>query len=75
MECLQNIFRNISDIFKIYLKLAVITLVIYFVAEWYILRYGLEFDEAPQTQIAAQKPRNVSSVEKLFKLMINFFIH
>ncbi|KAH8402827.1 hypothetical protein KR222_001890 [Zaprionus bogoriensis] len=75
MEMLHHLCVNILDIFKIYLKFALITLVIYFVAEWYIVRYGAELEAELDAQVAAdERPASNSTLNKVFRLVLNFFV-
>ncbi|EDV96297.1 GH15284 [Drosophila grimshawi] len=52
MELLHVLYINIVCILKIYVKFALITLVIYFIAEWYIVRYGDELEAELDAQVA-----------------------
>ncbi|XP_023174170.2 uncharacterized protein LOC111601692 [Drosophila hydei] len=75
LELLQQLGLNIVWIFKIYVKFALITLVIYFVAEWYIVRYGVELEDQLDAQLAAnERPASNSTLSKVFRFIVNFFI-
>lgn len=83
MELLHQLFLHILDIFKIYIKFALITLVIYFLAEWYILRYGAELEAeldahlvegAELREESPERPESNSTLSKVFRFVVNFFI-
>ncbi|KAH8246133.1 uncharacterized protein [Drosophila kikkawai] len=83
MELLHQLLLNVFDIFKIYLKFALITLVIYFLAEWYILRYGAELEAELDAHLVAgaelrqespERPESNSTLSKVFRFVVNFFI-
>lgn len=75
MEMLHDVWFHLLYIFKIYIKFALITLVIYFVAEWYIVRYGAELEDQLDAQVPANdRPGSNSTLYKVFRLVLNFFI-
>ncbi|KAH8293820.1 hypothetical protein KR054_005077 [Drosophila jambulina] len=83
VELLHQLLVNLFDIFKIYLKFALITLVIYFLAEWYILRYGADLEAeldahlvegAELRQESPERPESNSTLSKVFRFVVNFFI-
>jgi len=74
VELLHQMLLNILYIFKIYLKFALITLALYFVAEWYISRYGAELEAQLDVQAAANdRPDSNSTLTKVFQIVLNFF--
>ncbi|EDW69268.1 uncharacterized protein [Drosophila virilis] len=75
MELLHQLCVNIVWIFKIYLKFAFITVIIYLVAEWYIVRYGIELEDQLDGNVAANdRPASNSTLSKVFRFVLNFFI-
>ncbi|KAH8379159.1 hypothetical protein KR009_003320 [Drosophila setifemur] len=84
MELLHQLLLNVFDIFKIYLKFALITLALYLAAEWYILRYGAELEAqldahlvqgAPQLgEEPPERTESNSTLSKVFRFVVNFFI-
>ncbi|XP_030372774.1 uncharacterized protein LOC115622835 [Scaptodrosophila lebanonensis] len=79
LDLLSQVCVNIFDIFKIYLKFAFITLVIYFVAEWYVLRYGAELEAQLDAAVAAEargaeRPAANSTLNKVYRFILNFLI-
>lgn len=72
MEALRILFGHLFDIFKIYLKFGLITLVFYFVAEWYILRYS-DFDTFMEPK-PLLKPDSNSTVGKVYRFFVDFFL-
>lgn len=75
MDILHELYLNILYILKIYIKFALITLVIYFVAEWYIVRYGAELEAQLDAQVDAnERPASNSTLSKVFRLVLNFFV-
>lgn len=83
MDLMHHLLLNVFDIFKIYIKFAMITLVIYFLAEWYILRYGAELEAeldahlvegAELRQESPERPESNSTLSKVFRFVVNFFI-
>ncbi|EDW18605.1 uncharacterized protein LOC6582426 [Drosophila mojavensis] len=75
LELLHQVGVNIFWIFKIYIKFALVTLVVYFAAEWYIVRYGAELEDQLDAQLAAnERPASNSTLSKVFRFVLNFFI-
>lgn len=72
MEGLQILLGHLFDIFKIYLKFGLITLVFYFVAEWYILHYT-DFDTFMEPQ-PLLKPVSNSTASKVYRFVLDFFL-
>ncbi|KRF98505.1 uncharacterized protein Dwil_GK28132 [Drosophila willistoni] len=78
-ELLHQLGIHILDIFKIYLKYAFITLILYFIAEWYILRYGDELEAQIDAHLIngrdqGDRPPSNSTLSKVFRFIVNFFI-
>ena len=73
-------FENIFDILKIYFKLALITLIVCLVAEWYIVHNGIDLDDA-EASLAPKSTHNTntynsnSTVIKVYRLLVDFFLH
>ncbi|XP_034481810.1 uncharacterized protein LOC117787407 [Drosophila innubila] len=76
MEWLLQLCRHIIDIFKIYLKFGLITLALYFIAEWYIIRYGAELEEDQRdAQVSANDlPASNSTLSQVLRIVMNFFV-
>ncbi|XP_039964579.1 uncharacterized protein LOC126761332 [Bactrocera neohumeralis] len=72
MEGLQILLGHLFDIFKIYLKFGLMTLVFYFVAEWYILHYT-DFDTFMEPQ-PLLKPVSNSTASKVYRFVLDFFL-
>uniref|UniRef100_A0A1A9VN24 Uncharacterized protein n=1 Tax=Glossina austeni TaxID=7395 RepID=A0A1A9VN24_GLOAU len=64
----------IFDILKIYLKFAITTLVLYFLAEWYLMNYDTENIDNVPTSLTIKSSTN-STVDKLFRFVLDFLIH
>ncbi|KAH8256271.1 uncharacterized protein [Drosophila bipectinata] len=84
MELLHQLAWNVFDIFKIYIKFALLTLVFYLIAEWYILRYGAELEAQLDAHLAEgaplregspeERPESNSTLSKVLRFVVNFFI-
>nr|XP_036220702.1 uncharacterized protein LOC106618217 [Bactrocera oleae] len=72
MEGLQILLGHLFDILKIYLKFGLITLVFYFVAEWYILHY-VDFNTFQEPQ-PLMKPASNSTASKVYRFVLDFFL-
>lgn len=82
---LQITFQNIFDILKIYLKLGLITVVIYLVTEWYIIQFGIDLNDnqatlVSKTSVNSNNNNNnngttTSTLIIVYRLLIDFFIH
>lgn len=79
---LQITFQNIFDILKIYLKLGLITVVIYLVTEWYIIQFGIDINDtqatlAPKTSVNSNNNNGTTSstLIKVYRFLLDFFIH
>ncbi|ALC43371.1 CG42445 [Drosophila busckii] len=74
-ELLQQLYVNLVCMFKIYLKFVLLTIVIYFVAEWYITRYGVELEDQLDGRVDEnQRPGSNSTLNKVFRFIVNFLI-
>lgn len=76
MELLHQLCLHILDIFKIYLKFGLITLAVYFIAEWYIIRYGAELvEDQRDAQVAASdRSASNSTLSQMFRIVLNFLV-
>ncbi|KAH8278261.1 hypothetical protein KR044_009022 [Drosophila immigrans] len=74
-EVLHQLYLNVLQIVKIYLKFAFIALIVYFVAEWYIVRYGVELEAQLDAQLADNDhPASNSTWSKVIRVVLNFFV-
>ncbi|KAH8366227.1 hypothetical protein KR093_010417 [Drosophila rubida] len=74
-ELLHQLYLNVLQILKIYVKFAFITLIVYFVAEWYIVRYGAELEAQLDAQLADNDhPASNSTWGKVIRVVLNFFV-
>ncbi|XP_002134683.1 uncharacterized protein LOC108151070 [Drosophila miranda] len=80
---LHQVCLHVLDVFKIYLKFAFLTLIVYLVAEWYIIRYGAELEAqldahlvegAELPEDTAERAASNSTLGKVFRFVVNFFI-
>ncbi|KAH8398308.1 hypothetical protein KR215_003588 [Drosophila sulfurigaster] len=76
-ELLHQLYLNVLQIFKIYIKFAFITLIVYFVAEWYIVKYGAELEAQLDAQLGGENnepPASNSTLSKVIRVVLNFFV-
>ncbi|XP_022231033.2 uncharacterized protein LOC111079987 [Drosophila obscura] len=80
---LHQVCLHVLDVFKIYLKFAFLTLIVYLVAEWYIIRYGAELEAQLDAHLVegAERPEDTderaasnTTLGKVFRFVVNFFI-
>lgn len=71
LEYLQIAFQNLVDILKIYLKFAILTLCLYLIAEWYIVRFGIDLDDEQASLVPAQFGQN-STLHKVYRFAVDF---
>ncbi|KAM8711018.1 hypothetical protein ACLKA7_017619 [Drosophila subpalustris] len=75
MDWLLQLSLHILQIFKIYLKFGLLTLALYFMAEWYIVRFGPELGDQLDAKVAAnERPTSNSTLSQVFRIVLNFFV-